>query len=501
VGDWGSEEGSPGARNRAGAFFCGETDRTDRTDRTELRGGFVDGWWMGGMKQYFFQGLECGKVDPVNGVIFGVSVITSGIKARGHDLEVDRKTLEQLKECGDKIGTVPVKWNHRTGADAVAGYLTNFRIEGAKLLGDWHLLKSHDKYAQAIEMAERMPKNVGLSAAFMGEDEKVWEGAEARTLARCSELISVDLVAQPAANPNGLFEARLDGETEKTMARVDNENKEQSKIMAEENQNKSEPTLNDVMQALNALNSRIEGIEAVVQNGGLEEVGEELTEQDLAEILSLTPEQIDAALQSGELTEADVADIISLHEAVAEGSGEGELAGDDQGMLPGGDFNGAGVAGGAGGYEQGGEAAGAGADAGAAMAGTALGALHRQVKELSARFEREDRAKEENETEHYFATIERNFAALAEDNAQLKEFTGKLQTENEALRHALKTGVRPLAFSAEGKAITGQNGELHEFQALVQKHLDAGKTEAQAIRMAHKENPDAHRDYLRELGA
>ena len=148
--------------------------------------------------------LNPAQVDAGSGVIYGVAIITSNVAAKGHDLYVDETTLRQLKECAEEKGRVPVKWNHRTGADAVNGYLENFRIAGGKLLGDWHLLKTHDRFAQALEMAERMPGNVGLSAAFMGEDEK----SGGKTYARCSELLSVDLVAQPAANPDGLFEAR-----------------------------------------------------------------------------------------------------------------------------------------------------------------------------------------------------------------------------------------------------------------------------------------------------
>jgi hypothetical protein len=145
------------------------------------------------------------RVDAENGVIHGVSVITGGVKARGHKLYTDATTLEQMRDCGNVMEQVPVKWNHRTGADAVNGYLTNFQIKKVggknKLLADWHLLTSHPQYEQAIELAERMPKNVGLSAAFNGEDEII--GGKA--FARCEELLAVDLVAHPAANPKGLF--------------------------------------------------------------------------------------------------------------------------------------------------------------------------------------------------------------------------------------------------------------------------------------------------------
>lgn len=38
--------------------------------------------------------------------------------------------------------------------NAGAGYLTNFTIAGGKLKADWHLPKSHERFAQALELAE-----------------------------------------------------------------------------------------------------------------------------------------------------------------------------------------------------------------------------------------------------------------------------------------------------------------------------------------------------------
>ncbi|CAB4159298.1 hypothetical protein UFOVP736_10 [uncultured Caudovirales phage] len=163
---------------------------------------------------FFDQVLESASVDSENGIVRGVSVITAGVTARGHDLEVDDTTvLQMFEKCVEK-GTVPVKWNHKTGADAVNGYLTNFRIEGKKLKADWHLLKSHERFDHALELATKMPKNVGLSASFMGKDELI----SGRKHARCSDVVSVDLVSAPAANPDGLFErGKVDTEDEGVM--------------------------------------------------------------------------------------------------------------------------------------------------------------------------------------------------------------------------------------------------------------------------------------------
>jgi hypothetical protein len=121
---------------------------------------------------YFDQKLDGSeRVDFDSGVISGVSVITSGVSARGHNLEVDSKTLDQIKTCALSMKTVPVKVDHKSGAGEVCGYLNNFHLEDGKLKADWNLLKNHPRYGHIMEMAHRMPSNVGLSAAFMGKEE------------------------------------------------------------------------------------------------------------------------------------------------------------------------------------------------------------------------------------------------------------------------------------------------------------------------------------------
>jgi hypothetical protein len=403
--------------------------------------------------------LEHSKVDPVNGVIHGVSIITAGIQARGHDLEVDATTLRQMKECADAMGTVSVKWNHKSGADAVAGYLKNFWIEGNKLKGDWHLLKSHGQFEQAIELAERMPKNVGLSAAFLGDDEIRKDGKNTKTFARCSELLSVDLVAQPAANPDGMFEAALDG---KTLSSVDTKPNHQ---MANQDQNPgatSESTLADVMAAINGLSQRLEA-----QEQATSEITSHLSqEQDqgltVEEALQLSREEIQDLLDRGLIDENDANEIVSLQ---AEAAGEGDAP------------EGEGAEG------EGSEGEGEAAPATA----TALSRLSKQVKELSARFEREDAAAESAQIEKQFSTIEQNMETLA--------------TENEALRFALKTGgARAITPAVSVRMFESKADKQHEFESLISEKVAAGKSKAEAVRLSAKEAPGLYQDYLAGRG-
>lgn len=218
--------------------------------------------------QYDFAATLGGStVDKEAGVIRGVSIITSGVTAKGHNLEVDDTTLEQMLSCATTKKKVAVKWNHKTGADAVAGYLKNFRVEGNKLKADWHLLKKHERFGHALELAEEMPEQVGLSASFMGQSEladgtKVFDPDEkmktqftmkdgkrvplpkgTKIYARCKDLASVDLVASPAANPSGLFEE----------GSVDTP----AEVMADKPTPGGEPTLADVMAGLTSLSAAI----------------------------------------------------------------------------------------------------------------------------------------------------------------------------------------------------------------------------------------------------
>lgn len=162
------------------------------------------------------------KIDREKGIIFGVSVITEG-EALGHGFKIDATTLAGVLSCASAFADgVRVKIEHGTGFESIVGTLRDFRIEGPQLRADLHLIVSHEKTPSILEMAEKMPGGFGLSIAFSGKSETI-DGAK---LARCSELYSVDLVDMPAANPGGLFSARVDSAQVDTMATATAEPKE-----------------------------------------------------------------------------------------------------------------------------------------------------------------------------------------------------------------------------------------------------------------------------------
>jgi hypothetical protein len=166
---------------------------------------------------------SAGVIDAQTGIIRGVSLITKG-PALGHGVMIDSTTLEQVKKAAEQYaGGLKVKLDHSGGAGDIVGYIDTLRIEGEKLLGDLHLLESSVHRAYILEIAERIPDTFGLSIAFSGPSEK--SADKLTTLQRCSEIYSVDLVSEPAANPNGFFSRKLkqlqNGEIEQPSAEIE----------------------------------------------------------------------------------------------------------------------------------------------------------------------------------------------------------------------------------------------------------------------------------------
>jgi len=143
------------------------------------------------------------KIDRASGIIYGVSVITLG-NAQGHNLKIDGTTLEQiLSVAASHKDGIKVKFgnDHKAGVEDTIGALKAFRKDGEQVRADLHLLQSCPQCNQILEMAEKIPNEFGLSAVFSGEHQEI----EKVKFARCNEIYSVDLVSDPAANPNGLF--------------------------------------------------------------------------------------------------------------------------------------------------------------------------------------------------------------------------------------------------------------------------------------------------------
>ena len=167
------------------------------------------------MEQVISFSAAAGVIDEANGIIRGVSLITEGV-ALGHKVVIDSKTLQQVKTAAESYaGGLKVNLNHNSGAGDIVGYIDNFSIVGQKLIGDLNLLQSSPHRNYILEIANKIPDTFGLSIAFSGPSEMA---ADKKTmLQRCSEIYSVDIVSEPAANPAGFFSRKLNQlQTDKT---------------------------------------------------------------------------------------------------------------------------------------------------------------------------------------------------------------------------------------------------------------------------------------------
>jgi len=136
------------------------------------------------------------RLEEDSTVIPNVYILSQG-EARGHDLFIDKTSIEKAYELMSQAPNgVKVKMNHGSGLDAVLGFARNPRIEGDKLLADLHLLKSSPHYGLVKEMANEAPDQFGVSLAFLNESETIG----GKDYIRPQRIESADLVSSPASN-------------------------------------------------------------------------------------------------------------------------------------------------------------------------------------------------------------------------------------------------------------------------------------------------------------
>lgn len=428
---------------------------------------------------------QTGIVDPENCIIKGVSLITGDCVAEGHDLHVDATTVQQLHALAKTKGKVPVNLDHGSGIKDMNGYVTNFHMDGVKMRGDWHLLKNHTETQLMLERATEMPECFGLSVAFKGKGVAVKGGKKA---ARAEKLLSVDCVTRPAANSEGLFSSR-DGQV------VDMS----KKSMAEENKSATQgTTLEDVLAAVGKISTRLDAFEATqgeivdhINNSSASGKEGEVDRDKLEQLYKSTDAQLEALGITREEVNAAVAQYNAQAEAdAATGDGDGDGGGDGDGD---------------GGGNGGGAPAGAAAGVESAAA-TAFKALQKDVIQLRSQINADKAAAAAQTEELQFQEIESKMVTLAAQRDKAIELAETLVSENEALRLANRTGVRPVKPGVDNDVrlfSAGEDGELHEFQKLVKdiQGKKDGRTEGEAIRLAMKEKngPALHADWLQKL--
>jgi hypothetical protein len=164
------------------------------------------------MQTTCFSTIQGGIIDRTAGVIKGVCVIAEG-QAKGHGLIVDAVTREQILSLAKGFANgVKAKLRHKENGEhqnvitETCGTLKDFRMEGTKVLADFHVLKTLPIRETLFEMAETMPEQFGFSVVFSGQPEE----KNGEKFARATELYSIDLADDPAACPTGLFSSACD---------------------------------------------------------------------------------------------------------------------------------------------------------------------------------------------------------------------------------------------------------------------------------------------------
>jgi hypothetical protein len=210
----------------------------------------------------------------------GISVITAG-PALGHGMVIDAETLDQVVQAGNDLGQVKVLSDHSSSVSNIIGYLENFTLDGGRVRADLTLFESHDGFAYFSELIGTLPGQIGFSISFSG----VPRVADDETrLANVSTLYSVDLVTTPAANPTGVYSARVD--TQKNL-NMETSVKESAPVIeaapvtpAAPETKFAEPALSDLSAKLDVLSAKLDTIIALQQVDIAGEQGNEAPEAE-----------------------------------------------------------------------------------------------------------------------------------------------------------------------------------------------------------------------------
>ena len=172
------------------------------------------------------------KVDREKGIIYNAAIVTPG-EAKGHGVQLDTEFVDTVVEQGNasKNG-LKMRFGHpsmsSTALGTFIGRVKNFRRDGDIARGDIFLSKEAknapggDLYEYALGMAENEADMFGTSIVFRPgkkylrneEGEKEYEGfGEEEPFVECEKLIAVDMVDDPAANPEGLFSSQFNTDT------------------------------------------------------------------------------------------------------------------------------------------------------------------------------------------------------------------------------------------------------------------------------------------------
>lgn len=161
------------------------------------------------------------------GVLRGVSLATVG-EALGHEMWLDATTIEQITEQANTETGLKSRFTHPgmcdDGLGRMLGRIHDVEMRGEKAIGNLHFVKSaYDtpdgdlaSYVQMLVAED--PSAAGLSIVFEhdAEGESLFRDANPQSPderntrnyrhVRLKELRAADIVDEPAANPDGMFD-------------------------------------------------------------------------------------------------------------------------------------------------------------------------------------------------------------------------------------------------------------------------------------------------------
>ncbi len=167
------------------------------------------------------------KVDRDKGVIYGVAVVTEG-EAQGHDVMLDSEFVEDVIDAGNaRRSGLKVRFGHpnmsSTALGTFLGRAKSFRRSDrggkAVALADVYLSNEAkdtphgNLYDYVLGMAQNESDMFGMSIVFTPGEEYQKAGPDGTVdkgsplYASLEKLHAVDMVDDPAANPDGLFSA------------------------------------------------------------------------------------------------------------------------------------------------------------------------------------------------------------------------------------------------------------------------------------------------------
>jgi hypothetical protein len=175
------------------------------------------------LMQFEQETLNRGIVDKALGRITGVSLISTP-EAKGHNILLDAQSIQSFYDAVQGK-TIKAYYTHSPSNEALdsIGLWNEFQIvedgEYTKLTATFQALDSwkqhhQDDYDALFELAEKAPEAFGVSAEFQaetiyydeqGEAQKFNGQEDVEVYARAVEVSAFSIVAQPAANPTGLF--------------------------------------------------------------------------------------------------------------------------------------------------------------------------------------------------------------------------------------------------------------------------------------------------------